>query len=63
MTIRFEGGFYQMVGEDISEGSRKFAYLLRKHPETRLVVVVYEYDPRDVMTPDAPLRRWTPTSG
>ena len=60
MTIRFEGAFYQMSGEDIATGPRKFVYLLRKHPGTRLVVVVFEYDPRDVMTPDAPPRRWKP---
>jgi hypothetical protein len=60
MTIRFEDEFYQMFQEDISAGPRKFVYLLRKNPATRLVVVVYDYDPRDVMSPEAPPRRWQP---
>lgn len=60
MTIRYAGEFYQMIDEDIATGARKFVYLLRKHPATRLVVVVYAYDPKDVMTPDAPPRRWKP---
>jgi len=60
MTIRFEDTFYQMFEQEISDGPRKFAYLLRKQPETRLVVVVFEYDPRDVMAPDVPPRRWKP---
>jgi hypothetical protein len=60
MTIRFEGEFYQMIQPDITAGARKFVYLLRKHPSTRLVVVVYEYDPGDVLKPDVPPRRWKP---
>jgi hypothetical protein len=60
MTIRFESEFYQMFQEDISTGPRKFVYLLRKNPATRLVVVVYDYDPKDVMRPDIPPRRWKP---
>lgn len=60
ITIRFEGEFYQMFDEDISSGPRKFVYLLRKNPATRLVVVVYDYDPRDVLNPEVPPRRWQP---
>jgi hypothetical protein len=60
MTIRYEEEFYQMIQQDLAVGPRKFVYLLRKHPATRLVVVVYEYDPKDVLTPNAPPRRWTP---
>jgi hypothetical protein len=60
MTIRFENQFYQMLQEDLSPGPRKFVYLLRKNPTSKLVVVVFEYDPRDVMTPDVPPRRWKP---
>jgi hypothetical protein len=50
MTIRFDGEFYQLMQEDISDGPRKFVYLLRKNPTGRLVVVVYDYDPQDVLT-------------
>ena len=60
MTIRYEEEFYQMIQQDLAVGQRKFVYLLRKHPATRLVVVVYEYDPKDVLTPNVPPRRWTP---
>jgi hypothetical protein len=60
MTIRFENRFYQTFREDMSPGPQKFVYLLREHPKTRLVVVVYEYAPNDVLTPDAPPRRWKP---
>jgi hypothetical protein len=60
MTVRFEGAFYQPFDEGVSPGPRKFVYLLRRSPETRLVVVVFEYDPADVMTPDAAPRRWQP---
>lgn len=60
MTIRYEEKFYQMFQQDLAVGQRKFVYLLREHPSTRLVVVVYEYDPKDVLSPNAPPRRWTP---
>ena len=60
MTIRYEEEFYQMIRQDLAIGQRKFVYMLRKHPPTRLVVVVYEYDPQDVLTPDLPPRRWKP---
>jgi hypothetical protein len=60
MTIRFEDEFYQMFQEDLSAGPRKFVYLLRRNPATRLVVVVYDYDPKDVMNPEVPPRRWKP---
>ena len=60
MTIRFENEFYQMFQEDMSAGPRKFVYLLRRNPATRLVVVVFEYDPKDVLNPGAPPRRWKP---
>jgi hypothetical protein len=60
MTIRYEGEFYQMIQQDLAVGNRKFVYLLRKHPATRLVVVVYEYDPKDVLISNATPRRWKP---
>jgi hypothetical protein len=62
ITIRFDGEFYQMFEESGSLGARKFVYLLRRSPETRLVVVVYDFDPNDVMAPELPPRRWTPGS-
>ena len=39
---------------------RPHVYLLRKHPQGRLVVVVYEYKPTDVLSPSIPPRRWRP---
>lgn len=63
MTIRYEGQFYQMFQQEVMTGSRKFGYFLRKSPEWRHVVVVYEYHPDDVLNPSMPLERWKPTSG
>ena len=60
MTIHFEGEFYQMLREEAATGARKFAYFLRRNPATRLIVVVYEYRPDDVMNPTTPPRRWKP---
>jgi hypothetical protein len=60
MTIHFEGEFYQLLREEAAKGARKFGYFLRKNPATRLVVVVYEYHPDDVLNPSAPPRRWKP---
>jgi hypothetical protein len=60
MTIRYEGQFYQMFQQEMMSGSRKFAYFLRKSPEWRHVVVVYEYHPGDVLNPKAPVERWKP---
>jgi hypothetical protein len=60
MTIHFEGEFYQMLREEAVTGARKFAYFLRRNPATRLIVVVYEYRPDDVMNPAVPPRRWKP---
>jgi hypothetical protein len=61
-SVHFEGEFYQLCGQDLTTGQRKFVYLLRKQPETRLVVVVYDYHPNDVLSPDKPPQRWKPTS-
>ena len=60
MTIRFEERFYQMIREEQIAGPRKFVYLLRNHPETRLVVIVYQFRLSDVLIPDLPLRLWKP---
>jgi hypothetical protein len=60
MTIHFEGEFYQLLREEAATGARKFDYFLRRTPATRLVVVVYEYRPDDVLNPSAPPRRWKP---
>jgi hypothetical protein len=60
MTIHFEGEFYQLLHEGAGTGARKFDYFLRRNPETRLVVVVYEYRPDDVLNPSASPRRWKP---
>ncbi len=60
MTIRYDGQFFQMLREERADGPRQFVYLLRKSPDTRLVVVVYEYQPEDGLQPDAPPRRWVP---
>ena len=60
MTIRYEGEFYQMFQQEWMTGSQKFAYFLRKNPEWRHVVVVYEYRPDEVLNPPATLARWKP---
>ncbi|HET9131379.1 MAG TPA: hypothetical protein VFO86_10550 [Terriglobia bacterium] len=60
MTVHFDGEFYQLMREGAATGARKFAYFLRRNPSTRLVVVVFEYRPDDVMNPSAPPRRWKP---
>ena len=60
MTIHFDDEFYQLVREDAATSGRKSGYFLRRNPETRLVVVVYEYRPDDVLNPSASPRRWNP---
>jgi hypothetical protein len=60
MTIHFEGEFYQLLREEAVTGARKFDYFLRRNPATRLLVVVYEYRPDDVLNPSVPPRRWKP---
>lgn len=60
MTVRFEGEFYQFAREERGVAPREFVYLLKKNPSWRLVVVVYEYRPEDVLYPDVPPRRWKP---
>lgn len=58
MTIRYEGDFYQMFRQEWMTGPRRFAYFLRKNPEWRHVVVVYEYRPDDVLNPRHVPVRW-----
>ena len=60
MTIRYDGQFYQMFRQEKIEGPQMFGYFLRKSPEWRHVVVVYEYRPDDVLHPSMPLERWKP---
>lgn len=60
MTIRFDNEFYQLSGEERASGPRQFVYLLRKNPVGRIVVVVYEYSPEDVLDPNAQPKRWRP---
>ena len=58
-TIHFDGEFYQLLREETA-GARQFEYFLRRNPATRLLVVVYEYRPDDVLNPSVPPRRWKP---
>jgi len=62
ITIRFDEKFYQMFREDWDNDSGRFVYFLRESPEWRLVVVVYEYHPHEVMRSTGPVR-WRPQSG
>jgi hypothetical protein len=63
MTVRFEGEFYQVVREERGAAPMEFVYLLKKNPEWRLVVMVYEYRRDDVLHPHVPPRRWKPRLG
>jgi hypothetical protein len=47
MTVELDGEFYQMFKEEPADGSRKFAYYLRKNPIGRVVVVIDHYTPDD----------------
>lgn len=60
MTVRYEGVFYQMFRHELISGPRTFVYFLRKSPEWRHVVVVYEYRLDDVLNPTFVPQRWKP---
>lgn len=60
MTVRFDGVFYQMFRQETIPGPRKYGYFLRKSPEWRHVVVVYEYRVDDVLNPAFVPQRWKP---
>jgi hypothetical protein len=49
MTIEYEGEFYQMFKEELTDGTREFSYYLRKNPVGRVVVVIDHYDPQAVL--------------
>jgi hypothetical protein len=48
MTIEYQGQFYQMFKEELTDGTREFSYYLRKNPVGRVVVVIDHYDPQTV---------------
>jgi hypothetical protein len=60
MTVRFDGVFYQVFRRESISGPRTHAYFLRKSPEWRHVVVVYEYRVEDVLNPAFVPERWKP---
>ena len=62
VTIRFDEKFYQMFREEWDGDSQRFVYHLRENPRWRLVVVVYDYHPHEVMRSEEPVR-WRPQSG
>jgi len=62
VTIRFDEKFYQMFREEWDGDAQRFVYYLRENPRWRLVVVVYDYHPHEVMRSEGPVR-WRPQSG
>jgi hypothetical protein len=60
VTIRYGDRFFHLVARETILTPLRFVYLLKESPETRLVVVVYEYSPEEVLRDDALPRRWQP---
>jgi hypothetical protein len=49
MTVRFREALYQPIRQEIGSRPRPFVYYLRKNPTGRLVLVLEEYRPEDVV--------------
>ena len=43
ITIRFEGEFYTLVGEETGDRPHRFVYKLRKNPIGKLVLIIRDY--------------------
>ena len=48
-TISYQDQLFEMFQEEVAEPPRRFVYLLRKAPASKVVRGLYEYDPEEVL--------------
>jgi len=49
LTISYQDKFYELVTDVEQTPPRRFVYLLRKNPESKVIRGLYSYDPSEVM--------------